>query len=75
MQLINLRYIIGCFESLKILVSLSIFLFRLFFYIFANVFQVTGDHETLLQNTPEYIAAVEQIKTGTEECLKIRKAA
>ncbi|VDK84590.1 unnamed protein product [Litomosoides sigmodontis] len=37
--------------------------------------KVTGEHETVLQNTPEYIAAAEQIKTGTEECLKIKEAA
>ncbi|MCP9262750.1 Tubulin-specific chaperone A [Dirofilaria immitis] len=33
-----------------------------------------GEHETVLQNTAEYIAAAEQIKTGTNECLKIKEA-
>ncbi|CAG9540183.1 unnamed protein product [Cercopithifilaria johnstoni] len=36
--------------------------------------KVTGEHEALLQNTPEYIAAAEQIRTGMEECSKIKEA-
>uniref|UniRef100_A0A1I8EVG7 Tubulin-specific chaperone A n=2 Tax=Wuchereria bancrofti TaxID=6293 RepID=A0A1I8EVG7_WUCBA len=37
--------------------------------------KVISEHEAILQNTPEYIAATEQIKTGTEEYLKIKEAA
>ncbi|KAM3717890.1 Tubulin-specific chaperone [Dirofilaria immitis] len=39
-----------------------------------NLKKAIGEHETVLQNTAEYIAAAEQIKTGTNECLKIKEA-
>ncbi|KAL3984656.1 Tubulin binding cofactor A family protein [Acanthocheilonema viteae] len=37
--------------------------------------KIIGEHKAVLQDTPEYIAAAEQIKTGTEECMKIKEAA
>ncbi|VDP16641.1 unnamed protein product [Onchocerca flexuosa] len=40
-----------------------------------NLKKVIGEHEALLQDTSEYIAAAEQIKVGTEECLKIKEGA
>ncbi|OZC12337.1 hypothetical protein X798_00859 [Onchocerca flexuosa] len=40
-----------------------------------ELLQVIGEHEALLQDTSEYIAAAEQIKVGTEECLKIKEGA
>uniref|UniRef100_A0A0R3RRQ8 Tubulin-specific chaperone A n=1 Tax=Elaeophora elaphi TaxID=1147741 RepID=A0A0R3RRQ8_9BILA len=36
--------------------------------------KVTGEHEAVLQGVPEYVAAVEQIKAGTEEWLKVKEA-
>lgn len=58
------------------LVDFSISLFRLFIVFRADgtLFQVISEHEAVLRGTPQYIAAAEQIKTGTEEYLKIKEA-
>ncbi|EFO18002.1 tubulin binding cofactor A [Loa loa] len=40
-----------------------------------NLKKVISEHEATLKDTPQYIAAAEQIKSGTEECLKVKEAA
>uniref|UniRef100_A0A2K6W7A9 Tubulin-specific chaperone A n=1 Tax=Onchocerca volvulus TaxID=6282 RepID=A0A2K6W7A9_ONCVO len=40
-----------------------------------NLKKVIGEHEAVLQGTSECIAAAEQIKIGTEKCLKIKEGA
>uniref|UniRef100_A0A915PXL1 Tubulin-specific chaperone A n=1 Tax=Setaria digitata TaxID=48799 RepID=A0A915PXL1_9BILA len=39
-----------------------------------NLKKVIEEHAALLQDTPQYSAATEQIKAGTEECAKIKEA-